>query len=315
MKISVVVPCHNAGQTIAQTLQSIAAQRFAPHEIIVVDDASTDDSLAQIARSGVAVTLVSSTARRASAARNAGIARASGDWIALLDADDVWFPNHLEQAQRLLPGGDDVAYMANHLFRSARGDAPIPDSLRHQITQSRGGLTGEEWLQLLVKHFHFGHSTVLYQRARLQQVGGFDESYERLEDLDLWLRMLDGHTWTYGAEVAMAYRTDTPNSLSKNMIKSEFFYLKTLLKNRAAYPFDEMQILIRRLARRATSLGFVDGTRAQFGAALKLSRPYLAPQWRVFYALAPLVQTPLRLVVRLRRRWVWRHCPENVLPG
>ena len=305
MKISVVVPCHNAANTIAQTLQSVAAQSYAPLEILVVNDASTDNSRAQIENCGVPVTVIEADVGNAGAARNVGIARATGDWIALLDADDTWFPGHLEQAARLLQGGGDVAYMANHCFRSARGDAPIPDTLAHRIADARG-LSGEEWLQFLVRHFHFGHSTVLYQRARLEQVGGYDESFPRLEDLDLWLRMLDGHTWAYGAQVAMAYRLDTPNSMSKDQIKSEHFYVHALFKNRASYPIPEMRILTERAARRSMGLSFVDGTSRQFRMVRRTARRHLPRAWRLFYAAAPLLRAPIRHAVRLRRRWIWR---------
>src|SRR5262245_6150649 len=114
MRISVIIPCHNAGRWIADTLRSVAAQTYPAHEVIVIDDASTDNSIAEVGRSGVPVTLLHVVARNAAAARNAGIEAASGDWIALLDADDVWYPNHLARAVELLSNSDDVALMCNH---------------------------------------------------------------------------------------------------------------------------------------------------------------------------------------------------------
>ena len=307
MNFSVVVPCHNAAATIAQTLQSIAAQTLTPHEIIVVDDGSTDDSRAQIATSGVAVTRIEADVHNAGAARNIGIARASGDWVALCDADDLWFSHHLEQAAEVLAGGDDVAYMANHRLLSAAGEAPLPASTRHKIADSGGGTAGARWLDVLVDGFHFGHSTVVYRREHLRKIGGYDESFERQEDLDLWLRAIAGQTWAYGAREAMAYRTDTPGSLSKNIVKSEIFYLRALLNNRANFPGDAMQTLVARNARRALSLAFVDGERAEFRAAWRLARPHISAKLRAFYALAPLARPLIKRAIRLKRRWVWRH--------
>lgn len=305
MQFSVVVPCHNAATSIGQTLQSIAAQTFSPLEIIVVDDASTDDSRAQIAASGVQVTLIEADVRNAGAARNLGIARARGDWVALCDADDVWFAHHLQQAAQLLADGGDVAYMANHCLLDAAGQRPLPDSTRHRL-ESGGGRTGEQWLEELVNGFHFGHSTVIYRREALNEIGGFDESFARQEDLDLWLRALANGTWAYGAACAVAYRVDTPGSMSKAVVKSAYFYIRALLKNCEPLACGAMQTLIARNARHALSLAFVDGTRADFREVWRLVRRQISPKLRAFYALAILVRPLARGAIRLKRRWVWR---------
>ncbi len=305
MQFSVVVPCHNAATSIAQTLQSIAAQTLAPHEIIVVDDASTDDSRAQIAQCGVPVTLIEADVRNAGAARNLGIERASGDWVALCDADDLWFPHHLQQAAQILSGGDDVAYMANHCLLENGAQLPLPDSMRHRVN-SGGGKAGAEWIELLEGGFHFGHSSVIYRREHLQKIGSFDAGFERQEDLDLWLRALSGGTWAYGAQGAMAYRTDTAGSLSKAVIKSAYFYVVALLKNREGLESEALRVLIARNARHALSLAFVDGSRTDFEAAWRLARPHLSPRLRAFYALARPVRFAARGAIRLKRRWVWR---------
>jgi glycosyltransferase involved in cell wall biosynthesis len=101
MRISVIMPCHNAGRWIGEALQSTSIQTRPPDEVIVIDDASTDDSVEQIKNSGVAVQLLRTNCRNAAAARNLGIEAATGDWLAFLDADDVWYPQHLERAQQL----------------------------------------------------------------------------------------------------------------------------------------------------------------------------------------------------------------------
>ena len=309
MKFSVVVPCHNAAATVAQTLASIAAQTLAPHEIFVIDDASTDDSHAQIEASGVKVTLISAKVRNAGAARNLGIARASGDWIALCDADDLWFPHHLEQAARILAGGTDVAYMANHVLLDANGESPLPDSIQHRV-EAGGGKTGAQWVELLEGGFHFGHSTVIYRRETLQQIGGFDPKFERQEDLDLWLRAISHGDWAYGAQSAVAYRVDTAGSLSKAVIKSAYFYVPALLNNRAHLDSEALRTLIARNARHALSLAFVDGSRADFSAAWRMARPHISPRLRLVYALARWIRPLARGAIRLKRRWVWRNHPE-----
>ena len=305
MQFSVVVPCHNAATSIGPTLRSIVAQTLKPHEIIVVDDASTDDSRAQIAASGVDVTLIEADVQSAGAARNLGIERASGDWVALCDADDLWFAHHLQQAAQVLEGGD-VAYMANHCLLEADVQNPLPDSMRHQIEVSGGGKAGAQWIELLEGGFHFGHSTVIYRREHLQKIGGFDSNFERQEDLDLWLRAIGGGTWAYGAQSAMAYRVDTAGSLSKAVIKSARFYVIALLQNRENLESEALQTLIARNARHALSLAFADGSRADFDAAWRMARPHISPRLRAFYAVARPLRFVARGAIRLKRRWVWR---------
>ena len=310
MKISVVIPCHNARETIAAALLSVAAQDLAAHEIILVDDSSSDGSVEAARASGVLFELVEVSVRNAGAARNAGIARASGDWVAFLDADDVWLPHHLEQAMALLSRGQEVAWMANHCFSRGGRHEPLPVGMRHRLLESCGGLSGAQWVMLQRGGFHFGHSTVVYRRERVLEVGGFDTAYQRQEDLDLWLRVVDGKTWAYGAKVAAVYRVDTPGSLTKDPLLCEFFYLRAWLKNRAVAP-DVTAKLIAGSARRLMGLSFVDGTRADFRAASPLARPHLPRSLRAFYALAPLARPLFRGAIRLKRRWVEQRGPRN----
>ena len=318
MRVSVIIPCHNAAPYIEATLSSVAAQTLAPHEIIVVDDASTDESVARVqswsaAHPDSALILLQVQERNAAAARNAGIAVASGDWVAFLDADDLWYPHHLQSAREVLSGGAALAYMANHHFTSeAGGHQPIPASMSHRIEQS-SALDAAYWLELIERGFHFGHSTVLYRLDRLRAVGAFDPAQKRRHDLDLWLRVVQNCQWAYGAREAAIYRSDTPGSISKNVIESELFYLRALLKNRAAYPTPAMESLIRTSARRAMSLAFVDGTPAQRRAARRIAGPHLSERLRVFYRLARVAPLPLRAAIRLKRRWVWRRQPESRL--
>lgn len=95
--VSVVIPCYNKAPYIGATIRSVLAQSVRPGEIIVVDDGSTDDSVDVIRSFGEVVRLYRQENRGESAARNRGIDLAAGEWIALLDADDVWEPRKLEQ--------------------------------------------------------------------------------------------------------------------------------------------------------------------------------------------------------------------------
>src|SRR6056297_2357280 len=112
MRFSVIMPAHNAGRYIGEALRSVAGQRHAPHEVIVINDRSADDTAEQARATGLDLKLIDSDFGNAAAARNLGIEHATGDWLAFLDADDIWYPNHLEEAAGLLQGSDDVGYFS-----------------------------------------------------------------------------------------------------------------------------------------------------------------------------------------------------------
>jgi glycosyltransferase involved in cell wall biosynthesis len=123
MNVSVVIPTYNRAHLIERTVASVLAQETAPTEIIVVDDGSTDDTARVLAAMGSAVTAISKVNEGGAAARNAGVAAANTDWIAFLDSDDLWLPDHLT---RLLAARDKTNERADLYFddtRQAAADA------------------------------------------------------------------------------------------------------------------------------------------------------------------------------------------------
>ena len=125
MKISIIIPAYNAGATLREALDSVKAQNHAPHEVIVVDDGSTDDT-ANIARAYQEVlplVLVQQANAGLGAARNAGMDKATGEAWAFLDADDVWGANKLGIAVRYLEKFPAVQWFYTPIFEWSPGDA------------------------------------------------------------------------------------------------------------------------------------------------------------------------------------------------
>ena len=125
MKISIIIPAYNAGATLREALDSVQAQNHAPHEVIVVDDGSTDDT-ANIARAYQEVlplVLVQQANAGLGAARNAGMDKATGEAWAFLDADDVWGANKLGIAVRYLEKFPSVQWFYTPIFEWSPGDA------------------------------------------------------------------------------------------------------------------------------------------------------------------------------------------------
>lgn len=101
-KISVIIPLFNKGFIISETLQSVLAQTFTDFEIIIVNDGSTDNGFEIVSQfTDNRIKLFQQENKGAAAARNLGIEKATGELIAFLDADDYWFPNHLEELMKL----------------------------------------------------------------------------------------------------------------------------------------------------------------------------------------------------------------------
>ena len=192
-KISVVIPCYNANPFIAATIQSALTQEWADLELIVVDDGSSDGSAELVERMFPVVTLIRQANQGVAAARNNGIAHAQGEWIAFLDADDIWLPGklHAQWATLQESPGARMAYTAWQVWTSTE-PAPPPAYLAKLTAESSNlarwaGATGWVYPQLLLDCVVWT-STVLAHKSVFAEAGVFDRALRIGEDYDLWLR-------------------------------------------------------------------------------------------------------------------------------
>lgn len=192
--ISVIVPCYNAAAFLPATLRSVLAQSGFDLQIIVVDDGSTDGSPELVARDFPGVTLVRQPNAGVAAARNTGLAHARHDWVAFIDADDLWLPGKL-QAQCALLASQPEAGMAYTAWQVWASSEPEPaaewlSQLAHQAADRTQWQGASGWIypELLVDCVVWT-SSVLVRHALLTQAGGFDEALRIGEDWDLWLRL------------------------------------------------------------------------------------------------------------------------------
>jgi len=178
--ISVVIPAYNAEQYIAKAIESCLNQTYAPHEIIVVDDASTDGTAA-VAESFPAPVRVIRLAENmgVSAARNQGVQASTGDWLAFLDADDWFLPQKLER-QRCSALENPQAVLIYTGYRMINIDKS--ECLGRFVPPS------ELWPMLRYRCVFF-LGTVALRREAFDAVGGFNPAYSVAEDYDLWIRL------------------------------------------------------------------------------------------------------------------------------
>lgn len=185
--ISICIPAYNAERFLPATLESVRAQRFTDWELIVTEDGSkdaTEDIVREFARSVPQPVRYDRHTQNLGlpATRNTGIASARGEWIALLDSDDVWTTGHLEAAAALMPGSPaELIHAGSVLFDSDSGrelEVRAPSS--QMVTEfPRSLFNGEYVIQ---------PSSVVLRRRLWEDVGGFDPTFRYVEDREMWIR-------------------------------------------------------------------------------------------------------------------------------
>ncbi|WP_192499089.1 glycosyltransferase family 2 protein [Skermanella pratensis] len=187
-RFSVVIPTYNRAERVTEAVRSVRAQTFPAHEIIVVDDGSTDGTpgtLETLVReTGPPVVTLRQANRGAGAARNLGIGAATGDWVALLDSDDTWLPGKLEDARRMIgrePGLDFIHSRCIQDFGQACGTEPEPEPPL-TVEQRRDPAA-------LLTGWHIKTSSVILRRDLLERIGGlFPTDLRTCEDFELFWR-------------------------------------------------------------------------------------------------------------------------------
>jgi len=181
MKISVIIPSWNRADRLAAALDSVRAQSLAAHEIIVVDDGSTDNTRELLGRHYPEVHYLYQQNAGVSCARNTGIKAASGDWIALLDSDDQWHASKLERQQQALLAqpGYRLCHCDEIWMRNGKRVNPMKKHAKS------GGHIFRQCLPLCI----ISPSAVIIKRSLFDDTGLFDESLPACEDYDLWLRI------------------------------------------------------------------------------------------------------------------------------
>lgn len=179
--ISVIIPTHNRARLLPRCLDSVLTQTLKPLEIIVVDDGSTDSTRRLIRRDFPQVRLLPQENRGVSAARNAGLRAARGDWLAFLDSDDAWLPNKLQQQMQTVERAPDSNLIhTNEVW--VRNGVRVNPQRKHR---KYGGSIFKYCLPLCV----ISPSSTMIHRRVFEQVGQFDETLPVCEDYDLWLRI------------------------------------------------------------------------------------------------------------------------------
>ncbi|HAY74089.1 MAG TPA: glycosyl transferase [Opitutae bacterium] len=180
--ISVVIPSYNRKNFLRKALESVLDQTLQAHEILVVDDGSNDHTITDLSSDFPTVTWLRQENAGVSAARNHGIRKASGEWIALLDSDDQWHKEKLEAQLRLLSTEPNsrACHTEEKWIRNQNQVNPpnyLDKSPRQLFKRS-------------LRHCLICSSSCILHRSLFDEIGLFDESLPVCEDYDFWLRLL-----------------------------------------------------------------------------------------------------------------------------
>lgn len=214
--ISVVVPCYNAERWVAECIQSCLDQTYQPIEIIVVDDGSTDQSqriILNLSRSShVSIRFIEGSHKGACAARNRGLAAATGDYVQFLDADDLMCSRKIELQAIASMHNPDAVPCGPWLWLQPSNGEWLTELPRQHMSNS-GDLI-HEWLE---GRFLAAHS-FLWPRRLIIELGGWDESLSSFQDGDLFIRaVLNDIPFVFVPEAVAYYRTGSNFSSVSSM--------------------------------------------------------------------------------------------------
>lgn len=233
--LSVVIPVYNGAAFIADTVRAALAQTFRDFEIVIVNDGSRDGTLEQLAQFGDAIKVISIPNGGVSNARNVGIKESSGEYIAFLDADDLWQPEKLERQLEAMREYPEAGFCCcNFGINDPVTGAPAThfDQFSGDRQLTLDTPLADPLAALLKANFVGTCSNVMVRRDVLERTGLFDPRYRQTEDYDLWLRCAAETGFLLLSDVLLD-KTRHETNLTNNFVETLEYHdlvLKALLR-------------------------------------------------------------------------------------
>lgn len=203
--VDIIIPAYNAAHFLPKALDSVIAQTFSDWRILLIDDGSQDRTAEVVApyreRLGDRLLYVHKQNGGLAAARNTAIQHATAEFLALLDADDIWLPNRLEAAVRRFQGHPEIGIVYGFVTRIDQ-DGRLLDTFATRNAHAEGHVARYIYQRTL----DLPCPTITFRRVCVEQVGGFDESMRATEDRDLWLRIAQKFEVALVPEIVAYYR-------------------------------------------------------------------------------------------------------------
>ena len=264
-RISVVIPAYNKEQQIRAAIDSALRQSYPPLEVIVVDDGSTDKTASIAEQAGAKV--ISQQNAGISAARNHGAAEALGEWIAFLDADDLWLSNKLEVQCREAARFPEAAFIGSDFSReqgsAVRSTSWIStrkvyqDVVGARVHEPAVSLTPDELAVCLSSENFIPTSSVMVKRDLLHRVGGFDEAMSLCEDHECWMRLLRAHCAVIVQSPLVRFQMHSGSTLShwENILEGDVKLTRQMVTAKQEYHPKAVAVAKKLLPKHLTELG------------------------------------------------------------
>jgi glycosyltransferase involved in cell wall biosynthesis len=294
-RFSVIIPAYNGAATLARAIASVRTQTLPPHEIIVVDDGSTD-ATSDVARSfGAVVRLIAQANRGVAAARNTGASAATGDWLAFLDADDWYAPDRLRWHADWIDQDSSLDFLTgDYEYRDDSGHLLGTSLVQHasgRAMLARAGATvrvvmeaSDEIQEFVADHFGDTH-TLSVPRTTFLELGGYPLGYKVCEDVHLLVRLVSrSHRIGVACACLGTYVIHGRSATRKDPVAAQRENVRTLLDLKrqisGASPYVRRGVE-KRLRRARYNLGCALGRTSGRVAAIGAVLPSLAesPGW------------------------------------
>lgn len=229
-KVSIVIPAYNSMAYLPEAVDSVRQQSFQDFEILVIDDGSTDDTCKWVSNlTNNRIKLISQENQGCATARNNGVRASKGQYIAFLDADDIWESKKLEKQVSILDSFSNVGLVNTWI---SHVDSEGSSVGRLGIANAEGHV----WELVVKDNPIMCGSAPMIRRQCLDQVGLFDQSLSSAEDWDMWIRIAEKYEFAVVREPKVPYRIHS-NSKSHNLqlhLQSRLKVVEKIFQNRAS---------------------------------------------------------------------------------
>ena len=321
--VSVIVPAHNAEATLLETIDSIRHQTLSDFELIVIDDGSTDQTLARVQSvRDPRIRIFTYPNQGLAASRNRGIEWSAGEFISFIDADDTWTPDKLElqlDALRQRPGAA-LAYSWT---------AFVDSDGRFLFAKEPSRFEGDVYADLLQNCFVASGSNILVRRNCAAAVGGFDATLEAAHDWDFCLRIAARWPFAVVPRYQILYRI-SESTMSANVVRVErscLLLCESAFGRTHAVPFRARAETLSNVKQyaaflylsRTTGLDFrkeagrklAESIRLYPRTLLKRKTWHLLLTWSVLAALPSRIRRcAVMMLLRAYGRWLWLWRPD-----
>lgn len=229
---SVIIPLYNKEKYVLKTITSVLQQSFQNFDIVIVDDGSTDQSLAIVkSLNNDKITVIQQENQGASIARNTAIAASNGSYIATLDADDIWDKNHLLELKKCINTCPEAVLFCTN-YNIKRHDGFITKS-KFNFEYDNSCLIINDFFKANIINFIPTSSSVAFKKQDFLKVNGYNTKLRTGQDIDLWIKFGLIGKIAFNPKITMLYNFFDQSSLSNSDYNEDRYLLINNYKNEA----------------------------------------------------------------------------------